>query len=93
MTPERSEKIVTPSERSENFVTPSAPTLLTHLKPGVRLQECSTGTLWQIERVERATPYATPWVHLVAVAEQPRRIDAGALLSARDGGPLDWRYA
>ena len=69
-----------------------APIQLAHLKTGVRLLEVATGTVWQIERVHRANTYAIPWVHLDAPGAEHRVIEAGALLTARDGGD-DWRFA
>lgn len=69
-----------------------APTQLAHLKPGVRLLEVTTGTVWQIDHVHRANSYAIPWVHLDSPGADRRVIEAGALLTARDGGD-DWRFA
>jgi hypothetical protein len=69
-----------------------APTQLAHLRPGVRLLEVATGVVWEIERVHRANTYAIPWVHVASPDRDPRTIEAGALLTARDGGD-DWRFA
>jgi hypothetical protein len=85
------------SERTHHRgeVPGGSPLLLHDLQPGARLLELASGTVWVIERVARATPYATPWVHLASVAgdtENRRVIDAGALLSARDDGPVHWAY-
>lgn len=69
-----------------------APTQLAQLKPGVRLLEVATGTVWEVEGIQRAHTYAIPFVHVRSPGAQDRVIEAGALLTARDGGQ-DWRFA
>lgn len=69
----------------------ASPRQLHEFKAGVRLLEVGTGTVWTIDRVERANTYAIPWVHLRA-AEASSVLDGGRLLTARDGAD-DWRFA
>jgi hypothetical protein len=38
---------------------------LADLKPGVRLRDAATATVWTVERVVRANSFARPWLHLV----------------------------
>jgi hypothetical protein len=67
-----------------------APRGLADLKPGVRLRDAATATVWTIECVVRANSYATPWVHLVLGETDGRRVEgAGTLLDPATG----WSYA
>lgn len=68
----------------------AGPRRLADLKPGVRLREGASGTVWTIERVVRANSYSTPWVHLCSDAGPAERVEgAGALIDDSAG----WRYA
>ncbi len=70
----------------------TGPTALAHLRAGVRLLEVADGTVWHIDRLHRATSYSAVAVHLSAAGRKERVVDAGTLLSARDGAD-DWRFA